>query len=139
MHRERRPNPGRSPESLEARLRALPQPPVPAGLETRLLADIPARRRWAGWVGAAGAFAAACVLVALAWPRRADDNPAPGPGPGAAEHQVTRRPPDAAAGIAAWREGRRVLEGAEPRPFSWPLRESSPVRVWTAIPPDLLD
>ena len=31
MHPERRPSP--SPESLEARLRALPQPPVPAGLE----------------------------------------------------------------------------------------------------------
>ena len=139
MHRERRPNPDRSPESLEARLRALPRPPVPAGLEARLLADIPVRRRWAAWAGAAGAFAAACVLVALAWPRRAGDDPVPSTGPGAAAGRVARQPPDVTAGIAAWRGGRRVLDGAEPRPFFWPLREAPPVRAWTGDLSDLLD
>jgi len=79
MHPERRPNAGRSPESLEARLRALPQPPVPADLEARLLATIPAailipQRRWGVWVGALGALAAACLVVVLAWPGRDDKN-----------------------------------------------------------------
>ena len=40
---QRRPNSGRSPESLEARLRALPQPPVPGDLEARILAAIPVK------------------------------------------------------------------------------------------------
>jgi capsular polysaccharide biosynthesis protein len=62
MHPERRPSPDRSPEGLEARLRALPPPPVPAELEARLLATIPAklpapRRRWPMWVSVVGALA----------------------------------------------------------------------------------
>src|SRR5688572_25756127 len=120
MHPERRPNPDRSAESLEARLRALPQPPVPAGLEARLLAAIPApRRRWAVW--AVAALAAACLLAALAWPRR----DGAGPGPREPERQVVHRPPDDLDGIAAGREARRVLDGAEPPPFTWPLEETS--------------
>src|SRR5262249_55626403 len=140
MHSERRPNPDRSPEALEARLRALPQPPVPAGLEARLLAAIPAappapRRRWAVWVGLAGALAAACLLAVLAWPRRDGRGPDPSaPGP-----PVTPRPPDASDRLAAWREARRVLDGAEPSPFTWPLPETSPITAATAIPPDLLE
>ena len=43
MQFQRRPNSDRSPESLEARLRALPQPPIPSELEARILAAIPAR------------------------------------------------------------------------------------------------
>ena len=90
MHPERRPNPDPSPESLEAKLRALPQPAVPGGLEARLLVGIPAampippphptlspwrgegrvRGRWAVWVGVAGTAAAACLLVVLTWPGR---------------------------------------------------------------------
>src|SRR5260370_22901790 len=74
------PNSDQSLESLEARLRALPPPPVPGDLETRLLSAIPAemptweqgsgsRRRWMVWVGLAGALAAACWLIVLSWPR----------------------------------------------------------------------
>ncbi len=40
MQFQRRPNSDRSLESLEARLRALPQPPIPGELEARILAAI---------------------------------------------------------------------------------------------------
>ena len=143
MHPKRRPNPDRSPEALEARLRALPQPPVPAELQARLLAAIPPerpipQRRWAVWVGAVGTLAAACLLALLAWPgRTGKDIPRP-PTRGSAR-QSTPPAPDDSARITAWREARRVLEGAEPPAFTWPLEETAPLMVSTSIPPDLLD
>jgi hypothetical protein len=141
---DRRPNPDESPEALEARLRALPRPPVPADLEARLLAAIPTEtlvppRRWAVWVGVAGALAAACLLAVLAWPRRDGKGPAPGPTPRESAHQATPRPPDDSDDLAVWREARRVLDGAEPPTFTWPLEETLPIRVSTSLPPDLLD
>lgn len=140
MHPERRPSPDRSPEPLEARLRALPQPPVPPGLEARLLATVPAampapRRRWGVWVGMAGALAAACLLAALAWPER--DGQGPGPETNATSPPVTPRTPDA-AGVASL-GARRNPDGAETTIFTWPVEETSPLRVSTAIYPDLLD
>jgi hypothetical protein len=143
MHPERHPNPDRSPEALEARLRALSPPPVPTGLEARLLATIPAegpalQRRWAVWVGVVGALAAACLLGVLARTGRDGKNPAPSPPTTDSARQVTPRPPDDSAGIAAWLEARR-LDGAETATFIWPLQETSPMRVSTPIPPDLLD
>ena len=143
MHPERRPNPDRSAEALEERLRALPPPTVPDGLEARLLANIPAerptaRRRWAVWVGVAGALAAACLLAVLAWPRRDGHPPAPSPPKEAVKH-VPPRPPDGPAAVAAWREARRVLDGAEMPSFTWPLGETLPLRGSTPVPPDLLD
>jgi hypothetical protein len=142
MHPERRPSPGRSSESLEARLRALPQPPVPPGLEARLLAAVPPirlapRRRWGVWAFVAGALAAACLLAALAWPRRA--GPAPGPAKGDSAHLVTPRPPDDSASLTALVQARRAPEVAELPPFTWPLGETAPVTVASAIPHDLLD
>jgi hypothetical protein len=129
MQPERRPNLPRSPESLEARLRALPQPPIPADLEARLLAGIPAalpirRWRWAVWVGLAGAAAAACLLIVLAWPRR--DRPAPSP-------------PHAPEPIAVEPESGRMLDEDELPAFHWPFSEPSPTMVSTAIPAEPLD
>ncbi len=143
MHPERRPNPERSPEALEARLRALPRPPVPAGLEARLLAAIPAerpvvRRRAIRFV-AAGALAAACLLAVLAWPRRDGEKSIPSLPTGESVRQVITRPPDDGAGVPTWREARRVLDGAEMPPFTWPIEETSPIAVSTSLPPDLLD
>ena len=144
MHPERRPSPGRSPESLEARLRALPQPPVPEGLEARLLAAVPSRmraprRRWAVRALVAGALAAACLLAALAWPRRDGKAPAPGPAKQEVAHKVPPRPPEGPPGVAAWVRAGRDPEAAELPPFTWPLGEAPPATLATALSPDLLE
>jgi len=59
-------------EALAHRLRCLPPPPVPAGLEGRLLAAIPPRRRTRrarSWLAAAVLLAsAACLLTTLRLP-----------------------------------------------------------------------
>jgi hypothetical protein len=131
MHPERR-------EALEARLRTLPPPPVPGGLEARVLAAIPVEkprpRRRAARLGAVGALAAACLLAVLAWPERDIGKRISSP----ALHPVKSQPRDESDGFAAWREARRDPDGAEPPVFTWPLHETSPVRP-ASIPPDLLD
>jgi hypothetical protein len=129
---------------LEARLRALPPPPVPADLEARLLAAIPAAvpvptRRRAAWAGAVGALAAACLLAVLAWPRRDGKDAIPSTSADAPAHQVAPRLPDDSASLAAWREARRGLGGAEPPSFTWPLEETSLITASPSIPRDLLD
>jgi hypothetical protein len=143
MHSEPRPNPDRSPEALEARLRDLPQPPVPPGLEARLLAAIPGklpapRRNWAVGLGVAGVLAA-CLLAFLAWLGRDGKGPAPRPPSTEFSHQDIPRPPDDTPVVAAWLETRRVLEGGEPPAFAWPLEETPPFTVSTAITPNLFD
>ena len=110
---QRRPNSDRSPESLEARLRALPQPPVPGDLKARILAAVPARRshddelprlvrsasrRWrlAIWAGASVAAAAACLLAVRFWPEPNDQHAVPvraaNPGSTRSASQATPRP-----------------------------------------------
>jgi hypothetical protein len=167
MHSGKCPNPDRSPESLQTRLRALPQPPVPADLEARLLATIPVempipRRRRAVWIGVVSALAAACLLAVLARLGRESKHPIPNPGTNESAHApdtdhaphaglpTPPTPPVLGAGLptpptsdfvnrAAWLDARRILDGAEPATFTWPLEETSPLRVSTSIPPDLLD
>jgi hypothetical protein len=149
MHLERRPNPDRSLEAVAARLRALPQPAVPDGVEARLLAAIPAgrpipRRRRVLWAGMAGALAAACLLAALAWLGRDGKGPVPSPSMHESAHaQGAGLPPalrpDHSAGIAPWLEARRALDGGEMPTFTWPLQKASPLRGLTSIPHDLLD
>jgi hypothetical protein len=162
MHPERRPNPDRSPEALAARLRALPQPPIPAGLEARLLAAIPPvglvrragtgqgsrsargtywgtmRRRWAVWAGVIGAVAAACLLAVLGWRGRDGRNPIPNPKGNVSVRRGSPQPPDDSA-RGAWREARRVLDGGEPAPFAWPLPQTTPRTFTTSIPAALFD
>jgi hypothetical protein len=62
---------------LLRRLRDLPPPPIPPGLEARLLADVPAPgppRRW--WpVLASGAVAAGVALAVVTRPRPEPDPP----------------------------------------------------------------
>jgi len=135
MHPEQRPNPARSPEALEAWLRELPPLPVPANLEARLMAAIPAPRparprRWAVWVGVAAALAAACLLVVLAWPRRDSKEPDSPilPTPPSA-HQGTPQPADDSDSLAAW----RALDEEALPAFTWPLRDSSPSQVSISI------
>jgi hypothetical protein len=91
---------------------------------------------WGRWVGTAGALVAACVLAALAW--QGHDGKAPVT-PSRPAHPVASSVPDGPAGIGAWREARRNLNEAEAPAFTWPLGETPPVTVSTAIPADLLD
>jgi hypothetical protein len=144
MHPEKLPNRGRSPDSLEARLRALPLPAVPADLEARLLATVPAElpithRRWAVWVGLGSALVAACLLAVLAWPKGDGKAPVLPPEKRELTHQVPPAPPDDSDRLSAWRLTRRILDGAEPPPFTWPLQETTPPTIGTSIPSDLLD
>jgi hypothetical protein len=117
----------------------LPQPAVPADLEARLLAAIPAARsmpsrRWAIWVVA---LAAACVLIALVWRGRdGGRGTVPNDPTSSSDRQVTPRLPE--------RRDRRPDADREPDlvtmpAFVWPIEETSPMRVSTPISPDLLD
>ncbi len=145
MHPERRLNPQRSPEALEEKLRALPQPSVPDGLESRLLAGIPAslparRRRWPVWVAAVGVVAAACVLVVLVWSGR--DRKEPGrsvdngetvrkESPQRSIHPEENNPPLPRLG--------RDLDAENLPAFTWPIPESSPETILTSLPAGELD
>jgi hypothetical protein len=116
---------------------------VPADLEARLLATVPAqlpvpRRRWAVWVGAAGALAAACLLAVLAWLGRDGKGPAPRPEAPQRVIAATPRPPKGPDGTAWW-VARRDLDEAETPTFTWPLEEPTPVTVASALSPDLLN
>jgi len=153
----KQPNWDRSPESLEARLRALPPPPVPGDLEARLLAAIPAEasnemprlaraprpRRLAVWAGAAVAGAAACLLAVLLWPRPGGKTTVPSPVVNAEKrqpaHQLTSEQRGDSLSITSWLEAGRDPDGAERPLFTWPIQEKSPLMVSTAIRSDLLD
>src|SRR5262245_5230595 len=77
MHSDDDPQPDPSLEALAARLRALPEPPVPAGLEARLLTAITpriscrevkrpvARQGWSAVACAVGTVAAVSLFVVL--------------------------------------------------------------------------
>ena len=158
MQPHRRPDPDRSPESLEARLRALPRPPVPADLEARILAAGPARatnevprrarasRRWHLAVGIAAslAVAAACLLALRSWPGPGVKDDAPtfvaNAEDGGSAHDVTPRQPGDTPGTMPWLKARQDLDdGTEMPTFTWPIQEKSPLMVSTALRPDLLD
>jgi hypothetical protein len=145
MHPEKPPSADR-PDSLEARLRALPLPPVPAGLEARLLGAIPVqvpgehsvRVRRSVWIAAACALAAACLLVVLFGRGREGDNPAPTN----ANHQVSDHgPPRAPAESVSPRllQARRDLEETQVPAFTWPLEQTSSTRLSISIQDGLLD
>src|SRR5207249_4290972 len=115
MPSDKRPNPDRSPEALEAQLRALPQPPVPAHLEALLLATVPGAKPIAPgpravWATVLGVAAAACVMVVLARrPQHGKDHRTI-PVPGEATQQDVRRPAFESTSIAAWRVDQRLLD-----------------------------
>lgn len=127
-------------ERIEAGLRGLPPPPVPAGLKARLLAVVPdsaparprRKLRHAAWW--AGALAAAAALLLAVWwwqrsaPERRTINPefarqTPGP-PAAANPRLpmlafrqfpaSPEPPDAPAAVVS---------------FEWPVQTSSPIQL----------
>jgi hypothetical protein len=104
-------------------------------------------RRSTIWVGVLGALAAACLLVVLGWPRGDVPNPKRNTQI-ASDHHGDRTPKtkivspslaEESARPTAWLETRRILEGAEPPAFNWPLQESSPLRASKSVPGDLLN
>lgn len=117
--------------SLEARLRALPPPSVPADLERRLLAAIPAPRpfaranrpiaprHWLAAAGVCGTLAAACLLIALALPR--------GDATKSVADTDETRYVTAETNVAAAHAGNRtrpVFDASKPPKFAWPLAGS---------------
>src|SRR5437588_428657 len=107
MPSDNRPEPDRSLETLKARLRALPQPPVPAHLEALLLATVPGAmpispRRWAVRASLLAAALAACVMAMLAWRQHVQDSSVRTPVQGQPAPDI-RRPVVEATSIAAWR------------------------------------
>jgi hypothetical protein len=141
---ERLPNPDRSADRLEARLRALTPPTVPADLEARLVAALPPdrptpRRRRHVWAGVAAVAAAACLVAVLAWQTRGDKERNPSWPPKAVARQVPPLSADERPNFTTLPLARRLEDAAEPPSFTWPLAETSPARPWTAIPADLLD
>jgi hypothetical protein len=156
-----------TPDPLEAELSGLRPREVSRGLRRRIgqhLADTPSpgafremgtgasttrsrfpfsgRRRW---LALAGGLAAACLATILFWwgsGRHVDTDPFvahPKAVTSKAMPPETRRPPGDSNRMVAWRAARRVLDGAEPPPFTWPLSETPPITVSHSIPPDLLD
>jgi hypothetical protein len=134
-------NPEPSHQSLEARLRALPAPPVPAGLEGRLLATIPAERTrrgpsdrafarqgWWAVASTVAALTAVGLLAVFSWQ-------------GGNEKHVTAASPaaDGLVGIVLSPVDERILQGAGDSTFRWPVQESPPVRALSPIPRELLD
>jgi hypothetical protein len=144
MQSDRRPNPDRPREALEAKLRALPQPPVPAHLEARLLATVPGAkptspRRWAVRATVLGVASTACLMAVLAWrPHHGEDHQTT-PVPGEPTQQDIRRLAFESTSIAACREDPRLLDEGKLPAFTWPLDETAIPRASTAIPADLLD
>jgi hypothetical protein len=144
MQPERHPNTEHPFESLEARLRSLPPAVIPADLEERLLATVPAAerprpRRRQVWPGLAVALAAACLLAILVWQGRQGKKPVPRPNNDVIVQPVQPHPQDAPADAVTWREARRDLNVEQAPAFTWPLAETAPIQETKSIPPDLLN
>jgi hypothetical protein len=135
-------NPDPSHRAIEARLRALPDPPVPASLEGRLLAAIPtevttsrvadrafAKQGWLAVASTVAALAAVALVAVFSWQ-------------GGSEKYVTSvaaPTADDLLGIVMSPVDRRILQGAGDSTFRWPVHESPPVKALSPIPRDLLD
>lgn len=157
MQSRRPPNSDRSLESLKARLRALPQPPVPRDLESRLLAAMPVRasivtrrsvlaprpRRFVIWAGASLAVAASCLLAVRFWPKPDEQHTATtvvsDPETTDCALQLTHRQPENSRRILAWFEARLDPDETEMTTFSWPIQEKSPLMAFTGLRPDPFD
>jgi hypothetical protein len=144
MQSDNGPDPARSREALEAQLRALPQPAVPAHLEALLLATVPAARpisprRRTVRAAVLGVASAACLMGVLAWRPHHGENHPTIPVPGGPAPRDIRRLAFESPGLAAWREDLRSLEEEKLPTYAWPLDETAIPRASISIPADLLD
>lgn len=131
-------HPGKHPssKSLEEKLRSLPQPPLPPGLETRLLMSIPvpmsSGRRWPA-LAALMTLTAACLLLMVSLPGRdqrrsvaivrAGDTP---PSAGSAA------PPEPQP-ATAWRPSRFGMDDPPLPAFHWPISETTALGASTPL------
>jgi hypothetical protein len=92
-------------------------------------------RRWAAWVGVAGAVAAACLIAVLAWPTRHGKDTTPSPRMNQPVQQVSSQPPDEFNSLSSLLALRRNLNETEMPAFTWPFENS----VSTSSPLDSLD
>jgi hypothetical protein len=143
-------------EALASRLRSLPEPPVPADLEARLLRAIsratPARvstevaplsaerkQEWFALAATVLALAMVGLLAIFAWRDRGEND--------AVSVAQTSQPPSANASsdlddlndVVMSPIDRRILSGAGLSSFNWPVQEIPPARASSAIPTDLLN
>jgi hypothetical protein len=151
MHSEEEPKPDPSLEALAARLRALPEPSVPAGLEARLLAAVstarpglvsPAakdsgadRQAWFALASTVLALAIVGLLAVFAWQNRGDNGVSMTEVAPPVEHNSLSAA-DELTGIALSPLDRRMLSGLSP--FHWPVEETRPANV-SVLRGDLLD
>jgi hypothetical protein len=144
MHSNRRPDPNRSPEALEARLRALPQPRIPAALKARLLATAPPvkplpRERWAARAVVLAVTSAAGVMIVLNWRPQHEGELLRSPAASEPRRHDIERPSFESTSIASLRTDHRLLDEQNPPAFTWPLDASATLRASISIPADLLE
>ncbi len=151
MHSEEELKPDPSLEALAARLRALPEPSVPAGLEARLLAAVSTARQaqvssvavkdnsdgqaWFALVSTVLALAIVGLLAVFAWQGRGDNGVAVTAAAPPMEHNSVSTA-DELTGIALSPLDRRMLSGLSA--FHWPVEETRPANV-SVLRGDLLD
>ena len=130
----------RFPECLEARLRALPQPVFPVGLESRLLAAIPAKQSTAQprrviRVGTVVALVTVGSLAVFTWLWSDGNDPVPDPEASTSGQPLSSPTVGASEHASASWSAPRLLQNAESSSFTWPIENS----LTSSIPPDLLD
>jgi hypothetical protein len=126
-------------DPLGARLRALPDPPVPARLEARLLANLNVQvtrprfpRPWARWAVAAAALIAAGFITLTVWPRSRTQMPE-----ALRQKASESTPPTSALALAQRSPG--SPEAADVPAFRWPVQEQSPLTASIATVSRVLD
>jgi len=130
---------------LEARLRALPAPPVPDGLEERLLASVAAdlsEPRRSPWLPRIGAMAmAACLLVAVClWLLGAFAPPSQDSARnGLVKAPAPAAPPDLDLGLDSLRQLARVGAHDVKSPFEWPVQGNFSAHPRNGVIDALLD
>lgn len=155
MHSDEEPKPDPSLEALAARLRAMPEPPVPAGLEARLLAAVSAsrpvrvsplaanasadRQAWFALASTVLALAMVGLLAVLAWRGRGDVGSisVTATSPPADHNSLSAADDWAAIGMSPI--DRRILSQSGLSSFRWPVQEHPPAKGPRSIRGDLLD
>jgi hypothetical protein len=155
MHSEEDPKPDPSLEALAARLRALPQSAVPANLEVRLLAAIEGgrlarvspviaddsasrRQAWLALASTVLALAMVGLLSVFGWQGRGDNGLVSVTDVAPAERNSLSAA-DEWTGIALSPLDRRMLSSSSLSSFHWPVQETRPAKVSSAIRGELLD